>query len=194
MTTIRFRPMAIASALALCGMAFVGCTTTSPDERTGVVSSKSDVDNQSDATLTRLYKEVPGAREIGANAKGILVFPAVMGGSFVVGAEYGRGELRSVDIARRYYSVAIGSVGWQAGAQSKSIVYMFTTSESLDKFRASKGWTAGVDATVAVANIGANGSIDTNTMRQPVVGFVMANSGLEVGASVQGMKITEVRM
>lgn len=194
MSVKNFRPLIIASALALSGVAFVGCTTTSPDGRTGVASSKAMVDTESDATLSRLYSQVPGAREMGAAAKGILVFPAVVGGSFVVGAEYGRGELRASESPRRYYSVAIGSVGWQAGAQSKAIVYMFTTTESLDKFRNSKGWTAGVDATVAVANVGANGSVDTTTMRQPVVGFVLANAGLEVGASVQGMKITEVRL
>jgi lipid-binding SYLF domain-containing protein len=175
-------------------MAFVGCTTTSPDGRTGIASSRATVDVQTDAALARLYSEVPGAREIGASAKGILVFPAVVGGSFGVGAEYGRGVMRSSDEARRYYSVAIGSVGWQVGAQSKAIVYMFTTTEALDKFRNSKGWTAGVDATVAVANVGANGRVDTTSMRAPVVGFVLANAGLEVGASVQGMKVTELNL
>lgn len=194
MTSLSLRPLAIASALALCGVAFVGCTTTSPDGRTGVASSKATVDAQSDTALARLYSEVPGAREIGAKAKGILVFPAVVGGSFVFGAEYGRGTLLSSDVARRYYSAAIGSVGWQAGAQSKAIVYMFTTTEALDKFRNSKGWTAGVDATVAVANVGANGSVDTRSMQAPVVSFVMANAGLEVGASVQGMKVTELQL
>jgi hypothetical protein len=139
MSSHSFRPLAMASALALCSVAFVGCTTTSPDGRTGVASSKSTVDAQTDATLARLYSDVPGAREIGAASKGILVFPAVVGGSFVVGAEYGRGALRSSDSARRYYSVAVGSVGWQVGAQSKAIVYMFTTTEALDKFRNSKG-------------------------------------------------------
>lgn len=192
MTSNRLRPLAMASALALCSFAFVACTTTSPDGRTAVASSTTAIDTQTDATLVRLYSDVPGAREIGAKAKGILVFPAVVGGSFVVGAEYGRGVLRSSDAARRYYSAAIGSVGWQAGAQSKAIVYMFTTTEALDKFRNSKGWTAGVDATVAVANVGANGTVDTASMHQPVVSFVMANAGLEVGASVQGMKITEL--
>ena len=185
------RPLARASALALCGLAFAGCTTMPPDGRTGVATTKASVDAQSDATLSKLYSDVPGAREIGSTAKGILVFPAVVGGSFVVGGEYGRGALRSADRARAYYSIAVASVGWQAGVQSKAIVYMFTTTDALEKFRASKGWTAGVDATVAVANVGANGSVDTNTMNQAVVGFVFANAGLEVGASLQGMKITE---
>ena len=194
MTSLSLRPLAIVSALALCGVVFAGCTTTSPDGRTSVASSKSAIDAQSDTALARLYSEVPGAREIGAKAKGILVFPSVVGGSFVVGGEYGRGSLRSDDAGRRYYSAAIGSVGWQVGAQSKAIVYMFTTTEALNDFRNSKGWTAGVDATVAVANIGANGSVDTISMQAPVVSFVMANAGLEVGASVQGMKITEVQL
>jgi lipid-binding SYLF domain-containing protein len=194
MTSNRLRPWAIASALALCSFSFVACTTTSPDGRTGIASSKSSIDTRADDTLARLYSEVPGAREIGATAKGILVFPAVVGASYVVGAEYGRGVLRSSDAARRYYSAAIGSVGWQVGAQSKAIVYMFTTIEALDHFRNSKGWTAGVDATVAVANVGANGRIDTTSLRQPVVSFVMANAGLDVGASVQGMKITELQL
>lgn len=188
------RPIAIAATLALFGAVLVGCTTTSPDGRTGVASSKAAVDEQTDAALSRLYREVPGARELGASAKGILVFPAVVGGSFGIGGEYGRGALRSSDSARRYYSVVVGSVGWQVGAQSKAIVYMFTTTDALDKFRNSKGWTVGVDATVAVANIGANGSIDTSTMRAPVVGFVLANAGLEAGASVQGMKVTELQL
>jgi lipid-binding SYLF domain-containing protein len=194
MTTHRLRPVFIVSALALCGLVTVGCTTTSPDGRTGVATTQAGLDAQADATLNRLYNAVPGARDLGAKAKGILVFPAVVGGSFVVGAEYGRGALRTNDGARRYYSASIGSVGWQVGAQSKAIVYMFTTTEALDKFRNSKGWTAGVDATVAVANVGANGSVDTATMNQPVVSFVLANAGLEVGASVQGMKVTEIRL
>ena len=54
--------------------------------------------------------------------------------------------------------------------------------------------TPGLDATVAVANVGANGSIDTEPMRQPVVDFVLANTGLEVGAYLQGMKVTELSM
>lgn len=194
MTSKPFRPVAMASVLVLCGLVFTGCTTTPPSGRTDIASTKASIDSQTDATLTRLYSQVPGARELGATAKGILVFPSVVGGSFVVGAEYGRGSLRSSDSPRRYYSIAIGSVGWQIGAQSKAVIYMFTTTEALDKFRNSNGWTAGVDATVAVANIGANGSVDTTSMRAPVVAFVLANAGLEVGASVEGMKVTELSL
>lgn len=192
MTSKSFHSVAMASVLVFCGLVFAGCTTTPPSGRTDVASTKASIDSETDVTLTRLYNQVSGARELGAMAKGILVFPAVVGGSFVVGAEYGRGSLRSDDSARRYYSIAVGSVGWQIGAQSKAVIYMFTTTDALNKFRNSKGWTAGVDATVAIANVGATGSVDTASMRAPVVAFVLANTGLEVGASVQGMKVTEL--
>lgn len=56
--------------------------------------------------------------------------------------------------------------------------------DALTQFRKASGWTAGVDATVAVADIGANGSIDTNTLKQPVVGFVLSNAGLMAGVSL----------
>jgi len=195
MSSNHLRPLAIASVLALTGLAFVGCTTTTRlDSGTSAAATRSTVDSQSDATLTKLYNTVPGAREMGAASKGILVFPSVVGGSLVVGAEYGRGALRANGSTQGYYSVAVGSIGPQAGAQSKSIIYLFNTQEALDKFRSSKGWTAGVDATVAVARIGANGSVDTLSIKEPVVSFVLANAGLEVGASVQGMKITELAL
>ena len=68
------------------------------------------------------------------------------------------------------------------------------TQDALDKFRNSSGWTVGADATVALANIGANGSVDTETVRQPVIGFVMTNVGLAAGVSVQGAKISRISM
>ena len=194
MYSTNIRNFATSSALVACGVLFAGCTTSHLDDHASTASSHASVDAQIDATLSRLYSTVPGAREMVASSKGMLVFPSVVGGSFVVGAEYGRGALRIKGRTKNYYNIAAGSIGWQAGAQSKAIVYLFTTQEALDKFLASPGWTIGVDATVAVANLGANGSVDTNTMRAPVVGFVLANAGLEVGVSLQGMKITEMRM
>src|SRR5690606_8656626 len=147
---------------------------------------------QTNAALSKLYATVPGSREMVSRAKGVLVFPAVVGASRGIGADYGRGALRVDDRTVAYYSTTAGSVGFQAGAQSKAVIYLFNTQAALDTFRNSKGWTAGADATVALANIGANGSIDTRTAQQPVVGFVMTNVGLEAGVSLQGAKITQI--
>ncbi|MBB1601615.1 YSC84-related protein [Variovorax sp. UMC13] len=188
------RTLVTTAAIAACSVAFVGCTTTRPGDTGTKTSSRASIDAQVDASLSKLYDTVPGSREMVAKSAGVLVFPAVVGASFGVGAEYGRGSLRTGGRTQAYYSTTAGSIGFQAGAQSKAVIYLFNTQDALAKFRASKGWTAGADATVAVANIGANGAVDTNTIRQPVVGFVLTNVGLEAGVSISGAKITEVSL
>lgn len=194
MNTNKLRSFATITAVAACSLAFVGCTTTRPGDSASSTSSRTSIDAQVDASLSKLYDTVPGSRELVSKSRGVLVFPGVVGGSFVIGAEYGRGALRTGGRTQAYYSTTAGSIGFQAGAQSKAVFYLFTTQEALDKFRNSKGWTAGADANVAVANVGANGSIDTNTIRQPVVGFVLNNVGLEAGVSLTGAKISEIQM
>ena len=194
MNTLNLRTLAVSSAVALASIAFVGCTTTKPQDQASSTSSRTSIDAQVDASLSKLYDSVKGSRELVARSSGVLVFPAVVGASMGVGAEYGRGALRVNGRTQSYYSTTSGSLGFQAGAQSKAVVYVFTTQAALEKFRNSKGWTAGADATVAVATIGANGSVDTNTLRQPVVGFVMTNVGLEAGVSLSGAKITEIQL
>ncbi len=185
----------LAAAAIAASLAVTGCTVTRPTGTASDVpaSSASAIDAQVDASLSRLYDTVAGSRALVAGSQGVLVFPAVVGGSLGVGAEYGRGALRTGGRTQGYYSTTAGSIGFQAGAQSKAVFYVFTSREALDKFRQSRGWTVGADATVALARYGANGVIDTNTFRQPVVAFVMTNVGLEAGASVQGAKVTEIR-
>lgn len=194
MTTSKLRTLATVTAVAAASVLFAGCTTTRPGDSGTSSSSRTSIDAQVDASLSKLYQAVPGSREMVSKAAGVLVFPSVVGASLGIGAEYGRGALRTGGRTQAYYSTTAGSIGFQAGAQSKAVIYVFNTQESLAKFRASKGWTAGADATVAVANIGANGAIDTNTVRQPVVGFVLTNVGLEAGVSVSGAKITEISL
>lgn len=189
-----FRSLGLVAAMTACSLAFVGCTTTRPDDKASGTSARTALDAQVNASLSKLYDTVPGSRELVAKSRGVLVFPAVVGASFGIGAEYGRGALRVGGRTEAYYSTTAGSIGFQAGAQSKAVIYLFTTQDALDKFRNSSGWTAGADATVAVANVGANGSVDTNTVQQPVVGFVLTNVGLEAGVSLQGAKITRIQL
>jgi lipid-binding SYLF domain-containing protein len=182
-----------ALAIAFACTATVGCTTTGWHEKGNPVAQRTDINAGVDATLSRLYDSAPQSRQLVARAAGVLVFPSVLSLSFGVGAEHGEGALRVAGRSVAYYDTTAGSVGFQAGAQSKAIVVLFMTPDSLAKFRNANGWTAGVDATVAVADVGANGSIDTNTIQQPVVGFVLNNAGLMAGVSLQGSKISKIR-
>lgn len=181
-----------AATVALAGLVFTGCTTTTPRDTGTATSQRQEINSSADAALSKLYQASPQAKELVQRAKGVLVFPSVVSASFVVGAQHGKGVLRVGGTNAGYYSTTAGSVGFQAGAQSKAVILLFMTQDALDKFRNSNGWTAGADASVAVANIGANGRIDTNTAQQPVVGFVLNNMGLMAGVSLEGAKINKL--
>jgi lipid-binding SYLF domain-containing protein len=190
--TSKLRSTGIALALALACTAFVGCTTTKPGGQGSSQTQRQQINSGVDSTLSRLYQQSPNARDLVQRARGVLVFPSVLSGGFMVAGEYGRGALRVNGETQGYYSTTAGSIGFQAGAESKAIVLLFMTDDALTKFKNSNGWTVGADATVTLVNVGANGSIDSNTVRQPVVGFVMTNGGLMAGVSLQGAKISRI--
>ena len=194
MKKMNLRSIGLAVALGLGSIAMVGCTTTPKGAEASGPTARAAIDRDVDATLSRLYSTVPGTREMVQRSAGVLVFPSVVGGSFVVGAEYGKGALREGGTTTGYYSTTAGSIGFQAGGQSKAVIYVFNTGEALQKFKASNGWTAGADATVAVGKIGANGSVDTETMKQAVSSFILTNVGLEAGASVGAAKVTRISL
>ena len=59
----------------------------------------------------------------------------------------------------------------------------------LSSFEASSGWTIGADASVTVMTVGANAQIDSQSARQPVIGFVLTNAGLMGNLSMDGTRI-----
>lgn len=183
-----------AMTMAMAGMVFSGCTMTTNKASASAAEQRQEINSGTDATLSKLYETSPQSKALVQRAKGVLVFPSVLSASFIVGAQHGKGVLRVGGVDAGYYSTTAGSVGFQAGAQSKAMVLLFMTDEALEKFRKSDGWTVGADATVAVANVGANGSIDTNTAQQPIVGFVMNNGGLMAGVSLEGAKISKINL
>lgn len=168
-----------------------GCSVTRGESKSPETRRR-EIDTAADTTLSRLHNDVRGSRELTAKARGILVFPSILAAGLVVGGEYGEGVLRSGGRSDGYYRIASGSFGWQAGAQSKAMVIVFLTQAALDKFRSSNGWTAGVDASVAAAKLGANGEVDTNSIRSDVAAFALTNAGLMVNLTIEGTKITRL--
>ena len=169
-----------------------GCSTTPMTGQSTNTGKRQEIDDKVNATLSRLSSTIPGSRELVSKARGVLVFPSVLAAGLGIGGEYGEGALRVDGRNVDYYSTASASFGLQIGAQSKAVVFLFMTQEALDKFRNSKGWTAGVDASVAVTKAGVNGDIDLNTATQPVNVFVMTNKGLMANLTVEGTKITKL--
>ena len=170
-----------------------GCTTTSSGTSDPKARAAA-IDAGVDSMLAELYKQASGSEQMVRNAKGVLVFPAVISAAFVFGASTGDGALREAGKTTGYYRKAGGSVGFQAGAQSQAVFLLFMTDEALNRFKASNGWTVGADANVTLINVGANAQVTTNTAQQAVVGYVLANTGLMGGVSLDGTRIFPLRL
>jgi lipid-binding SYLF domain-containing protein len=182
------------SILAI-GLAVSGCTMTgSTSDASGEqMDKRHSIDAGVDSTLGRLYNAANGSRELVSKARGVLVFPSVIDAGFGVGGQYGEGSLRVGGHTVGYYSTATGSIGWQIGAQSKAIVFLFMTDQALAKFRGSEGWSAGGDASVALLKVGANGNLDTTMTTGQVDAFVLTNTGLMAGATLEGTKVSRLK-
>lgn len=159
---------------------------------TADAASKVEIDAKVKATLSVFYDQVKSGRELVKKANGMLVFPEVYKAGIAVGGEYGEGALLVKGKTVDYYSTAAASIGFQLGAQVKSQVILFMTAKALKDFRNSDGWKAGVDGSVAVATVGAAGDIDTNTAKEPIIGFIFSNKGLMYNLTFEGAKITKI--
>ena len=159
---------------------------------TSFAASAEEIDTNVDGAIQEFQAEVTGGKEFLEKSEGILVFPKVTKGGFIVGGEFGEGAMRIDGKTVDYYNIASASFGLQAGAQQYKIIMVFMQEEALQKFRDSKGWEAGVDGSVAIAKWGAGEDINTQNFKDPIIGFVFGNKGLMAGISVEGSKMSKI--
>ncbi len=168
----KFRPLVLIAAM-LCSTSVLAATAEK-------------INREADKAIQVFREDVNGADMFLAQAAGYLVFPRVIKIGIGFGGETGEGVLRVGGTPVDYYRTTAGSFGLQLGAQAKSIVIVFMTREALDKFRNSSGWKVGVDGSVALIDIGAGKTIDTNNIKDPVVGFIFGSKGLMYNLTLEG--------
>jgi lipid-binding SYLF domain-containing protein len=66
------------------------------------------------------------------------------------------------------------------------------TKESLEKFRDSKNWEAGVDANIAMIKAGDGGSLSNITGKEPIQAIVFGVKGLFLDLSLKGAKFSKL--
>ncbi len=157
-----------------------------------LAASAEKIDRESNKALEVFKEKVDGSDVFLGQAAGYLVFPRVIKVGIGVGAESGEGVLRVGGQTVAYYRTTSGSFGLQLGAQAKSIVIAFMTREALDKFRKSEGWKVGVDGSVALIDIGAGKTIDSQNVKDPVVGFIFGSKGLMYNLTLEGTKFSKL--
>jgi lipid-binding SYLF domain-containing protein len=150
------------------------------------------IDAKVGEALVTFDEEVNGSDVFLNQAAGVLVFPRVIKVGIGIGAETGEGALQVRGQTIDYYRTTGGSFGFQLGAQAKSILIAFMTEESLEKFRNSEGWKIGLDGSVALIDIGAGKTIDSQNVRDPVVGFIFGSKGLMYNLTLEGTKISKL--
>ncbi len=151
-----------------------------------------EIDANVRATMGDFFREVPSGREVANKAVAILVFPTIVKAGFGIGGEYGEGALHIRGRTGGYYNIISASIGFQFGAQARSVIIMFMTDTALAKFQRTDGWKVGVDGSVAIITVGAGGQIDTNSIRSPVVGFIFDQKGLMYNLTLEGSKISRI--
>ena len=150
------------------------------------------IDVKVNEALDKFHKEVKSAKELTNKSLGILVFPSIIKAGIGIGGEYGEGALRIDGKTVDYYNTATVSIGFQLGAQAKTVILLFMTDEVLSKFRNSKGWEVGIDGSVAFVKVGVGGSLDTTKIKAPILGFVIGQKGLMYNLTLEGSKITKI--
>ncbi len=182
--------MNIRSFFFACAVLLTGLIGAVPQ---GHTASGPSIDADVDATLAKFYNQVSGSRELVDRAAGVLVFPSVVKAGVGIGGEYGEGALRMQGRTQAYFNTVSGSFGFQLGVQSRSVIILFMTPDAVSKFRRTKGWKVGVDGSVTVVTIGAGGAIDSNQIKNPVLGFIFDAKGLMYNLTLEGTKITPIK-
>ena len=161
---------------------------TSPNTNASKVD---EIDAAIDSALERFTQEIQGGATYLAGARGVLVIPKMIKAGVILGMEFGEGALIVDEIKIQYYRAFTTSLGIQVGVGRKDMVILFFDDAAMDDFLYSSGWEVGVDGSVALFNIGAGGSADTITSKDPIVGFVFGHKGLIAGVSLEGTKFSK---
>jgi lipid-binding SYLF domain-containing protein len=186
---IRFSIIPVIMFLSLCIIA--GCSSTGTSKYS-MKHSASQIDVDVDEALNKLYIVSPAAKDMSMIAKGILVFPAIVKGGFVVGGAYGEGALRQGNETVGYYNSVAASYGLQAGAQKFGYALVFMDEASMDYLTRSDGWEIGVGPSIVVVDEGVARALTSTTAREGVYAFFFDQKGLMAGLGIQGSKITQI--
>lgn len=154
--------------------------------------SAQELQRSSRQALQELYRTTPAAAALGEKAAGVLVFPEIIKGGFVVAAQYGNGALFKGGEVAGYYNTTSASFGFQAGVQKFGYALFFMTEEDLRYLNASQGWEIGALPSLTIVDTGVARSLSTTTLQKGMYAFFFGQKGLMGGLSLQGTKITRI--
>ncbi len=155
-------------------------------------ASASEINRDASAALAKLYKSNPAAKTLGDKAVGILIFPSIVKGGFIIAGQFGDGVLRKNGKNIGYYRSLAASYGFQAGVQAFGYVLFFMDEDSLRYLDNSAGFELGSGPSLVVADKGFGKNMSTTTLQKGIYAFIFDQKGLMGGVGLQGTKITKI--
>lgn len=128
-------------------------------------------------------------------AQAVMIFPSVLKGSFIIGAEGGNGVLLTKDANGEwsypaFYTLGAGSIGLQAGFQDSEAVFVINTLKGLNAVL-NNNFKFGVEASVALGPVGQGIEGSTTTAFGADIEAYSATRGLFAGGSFEGAVMYE---
>ena len=156
-----------------------------------IAADKAEIDRDAQAALSSLYASVPAAKELGAKARAILVFPKITKAGLGIGGLHGDGALIKNGKSVAYYSTSGGSFGLQAGVQTYGYALFLMNDKAVQALDAAKGFEIGVGPSFVLVDEGKAKQFTTTTAKDDIYAFVFGQKGLMAGVGIQGNKITK---
>ena len=173
-------------------LALVLTLTTALTPGPALAASGAEIEREARKGLQDLYAKNPKARELGAKAKGILVFPGIIKAGFMFGGQYGDGALFKGGRVVGFYNTVGASYGFQAGAQKYGYALFFMTDAALKYLDKSEGFEVGSAPSLVVLDEGKAGSLSTTTLQNDMYAMFFDQKGLMGGLGLQGTKISKL--
>ena len=185
----------VVTALSAMTLLNVSCSSGPGGDRG--ITSKTDarqIESRSRAALDRLYRENPKALELAKTSQGVLVFPEIIKGGFVVGGAGGDGALYQRGAATGYYRSISASWGLQAGLQKYAYALFLRDQASINNLNKSGGWEIGSAPGITVIDKGKLASLSTATLPKGNTAVFFDQKGLMAGLGLQGTKVTRLNI
>ena len=132
----------------------------------------------------------PSVRSLVKRAKGVLIYPQVLKGAFLVGVSGGSGVLLAHDAKARkwsgpaFYTIGEASFGLQAGGQASEVILVALTDRGVTALLATSA-KLGADVGVALGPVGAGAEAATANLSADIISYSRAK-GLYGGISLEG--------
>ena len=156
-------------------------------------ASGAELDRDARKGLEMLYGKTPASKALGEKAQGILVFPSITKGGFMVGGQFGEGAFIQGGKTVGYYNTVQVSYGLQAGIQKYGYALFFMSASALKWLDKSDGFELGTGPSIVVVDTGAAKSMSTTTLQSEIYAFFFDQKGLMGGLGLQGTKVTRIK-